>query len=219
MTIRRTLALAMVCALGVTGCATRDRTEAVMADPASLSQSQVIDAYSQSYKLEAEKQFDAAEQSIRPLADRGDEFAQMRHAWLAYASGNYKLSVARYMALINRNPGLAEARLGLMLPLMAQSRWQDAATQAHLVLNQHPGQYVAHVRLLRCEEAMKQWGVVEVHADQLAALYPSDADILIAKARAQAARRQISGARDAYAVVLTRNPNNEEAQLYMKAHP
>ena len=44
-------------------------------------------------------------------------------------------------------------------------------------------------------------------------MFPSDADILIATARARAAKRRVAEARDAYAVVLTRNPNNEEAQL------
>jgi tetratricopeptide (TPR) repeat protein len=218
MTIRKTMALALVCGLGATACTTLERTQTVQTEPGAITQEQIVEAYSQSYKLETDKQFDASEQSIRPLADRGDEFAQLRHAWLAYQAGNYKLSAARYTALLNRNPGLIEARLGLMLPLMAQSRWQEAATQARSVLAQYPGQYVANVRLLRCEEAMKQWDVVDAHASELATMFPSDADILIAKARARAAKRRVVEARDAYAVVLTRNPNNEEAQLYLKAN-
>jgi tetratricopeptide (TPR) repeat protein len=220
MTIRATMVLGLVCAVGATGCTSPEyRTQAVVAEPGAISQAQILDAYAQSYKLETDKQFDASEQSIRPMADRGDEYALLRQAWLAYQAGNYKLSEARYSAIVGRNPSLVEARLGLMLPLMAQSRWKDAAAQAREVLAQNPGQYIAHVRLLRCEEAMKQWDVVEAHADQMAALYLSDSDILIAKARARAARRQVAAARDAYATVLTRTPDNEEAQLYLRAHP
>jgi len=218
MTIPRTMTLALACVLGASGCTTGQGDQAVgLTGP--TSQAQILEAYAQSYKQETDKQYDASEQSIRTLAEQGDEFAQLRQAWLAYNAGNYRLSIARYSAVVARNPSLVEARLGLMLPLMAQSRWREAAAQANVVLAQHPGQYIAHLRLLRCEEAMKQWDVVVAHADQLAPLYPSDPEVLLAKARALAARRQIADARTVYATVLTRAPENEEAQLYLRTHP
>jgi len=219
MTNRTTMMLALVCAVSAAGCAAREQSQAAATEPAAISQTQMLQAYAQSYRLEKDSQFDASEQSIRMLADRGDDFAQLRQAWLAYQLGDYKLATARYSTIVTRYPNLVEARLGLMLPLMAQKRWQDAAVQARAVLSQYPGQYIAHLRLLRCEEAMQQWDVVDAHATEMIALYPSDPDILIAKARARAGRRQVNEARDAYAVVLTRKPDDEEAQLYLKAHP
>jgi tetratricopeptide (TPR) repeat protein len=196
-----------------------EQTQPVQAAGVLPASPETIAAFTESYRLEGEKQFAASQQSIQAFARQGDSFALMREAWLAYQMGNYRLSAARYEALLASQPDLVEARLGLMLPLMAQRRWQDAAAQARLVLARYPGQYTAEVRLLRCLEAMKQWDAVEQQASRLAAIYPSEADILIGLARARAGKRQVAAARDAYAVVLTRNPQNEEAQLYLKANP
>jgi tetratricopeptide (TPR) repeat protein len=224
MRLHATLVGILAGALWVSACASRDRVQAVEAPDVqaagpTVDLSSAQDAFAQSLRYETDKQYAAAEEIIRPLADGGDEFAQLRLAWLAYQSGNYKLSAARYQRLVERRPAMVDARLGLMLPLMAQFRWREAAAQAQAVLSAHPGQYIAHIRLLACEEALKQWDVADSHAEELAALYPSDTDVQILAARAKAGRRNAAEARRAYTNVLLRSPSNQEAQLYLKAHP
>jgi len=224
MRSRGTLVTMLAGALLVSACESRDRAQAVespdlqRAGP-TMSMPSVQDSFAQSLKYETDKQYAAAEEIIRPLADGGDEYAQLRLAWLAYQSGDYKLSAARYQRLVERRPTMVDARLGFTLPLMAQLRWREAAAQAQAVLAVHSGQYMAHIRLLACEEALKQWDVADSHARELAALYPSDADVLILAARAKAGRRDAAEARQAYMNVLLRSPSNQEAQIYLKAHP
>jgi tetratricopeptide (TPR) repeat protein len=177
---------------------------------------QIDNSFAVSYRLEAERRFEAAASSIQLLADSGDDFAQMRVAWLAYQAGNYNAAVNGYLQLLQRNPLTIEARQGLLLPLMAQERWQDAAAQARIILAQSPWDYTAHVRLLACEEGLKQWEALEAHAGAVSRAYPSDATALVYLARARAHRKNAVGAREAYGLVLARVPAHQEAIAFLK---
>ena len=175
--------------------------------------------FANSYKLEAEKKYDAAAQAIAALANSGHEFAQLRMGWLAYLQGKYNDSISAYNRLLQSNPNSIDGRLGVTLPLLAQQRWQDAAAQARHVLQLSPWDYTAHVRLMIAEEALKQWQALEQHAASVAAIYASDATSLVYLARARAWQRNVAGAKQAYAQVLERYPANEEARAYIKANP
>jgi len=182
-----------------------------------LASAQNDTIFASSYKLEAEKKYDAAAQAITALADGGNEFARLRLGWLTYLAGKYNDSISHYNRLLQVNANSIDARLGVTLPLLAQQRWQDAAAQARHVLQLSPWDYTAHVRLMICEEALKQWQVLEQHAASVAAAYPSDATSLIYLARARAWQRNVAGAKQAYSKVLERYPQNEEARAYLKS--
>ena len=177
---------------------------------------QTDNPYVISYRLESERRFEAAASSLQLLADSGDDFARMRIAWLAYQAGNYNNSVSGYLAVLQRNAGAIEARQGLLLPLIAQERWQDAAAQAQIIVAQSPWDYTANVRLMACEEALKQWEALEAHAVAFSKAYPSDATALVYLARARINRKNAAGAREAYAMVLARSPVHQEALAYFK---
>jgi tetratricopeptide (TPR) repeat protein len=183
------------------------------------SMGQTETAFATSYKLEAEKHYEAAAQSLLPLAETGHEFATLRLGWLAYLQGNYNSSIAHYSRLLQTAPGSIEARLGLILPLMAQQRWQDAAMQAQIVLRQSPYHHTASLRLLLCQQALKQWAPMEALAASLVAVYPSDADTLALLARARAAQNNPAGAKAAYAQLLERQPANAEALAFLRNTP
>jgi tetratricopeptide (TPR) repeat protein len=174
--------------------------------------------FATSYKLESEKRYDAAAREIAALADSGNEFARLRLGWLAYLGGRYNESITHYNRVLQVNPGSIDGRLGVMLPLLAQQRWPDAAAQARAVLQLSPWDYTAHVRLMVAEEALKQWAVLENHARDVSQAFASDATSLIYLARARAWQRNVTGARQAYAKVLERAPANEEARSYLKAN-
>jgi tetratricopeptide (TPR) repeat protein len=174
--------------------------------------------FATSYKLESEKRYDAAAQEIVALADSGNEFARLRLGWLAYLGGRYNESINHYNRVLQVNSTSIDARLGLILPLLAQQRWQDAASQAQAVLQLSPWDYTAHVRLMVAEEALKQWAILENHARSVSQAFGSDATALLYLARARAWQRNVTGARQAYAKVLERYPTNEEARNYLKAN-
>jgi tetratricopeptide (TPR) repeat protein len=186
---------------------------------ASAATAQTETAFATSYKLEAEKRYEAAAQTIQPLAETGHEFATLRLGWLAYLQGSYNASIAHYGRLLQTSPGSIEARVGLMLPLMAQERWQDAAMQAQIALRQAPFHHVASVRLMACQQALKQWEALEAHAGALTRVYPSDADRLVFLARARAALANVAGAKAAYGQLLERQPAHAEALAYLRHTP
>jgi tetratricopeptide (TPR) repeat protein len=184
--------------------------------PASAADPQVAEAFANSYRLEGRKQYVEAAKPMEALASKGNEFAQLRLAWLAYLQAKYDDSERIYAAVIERKPTALEPRLGRMLPLMAAKRWDDAIAEGQAALVQSAWDYTAHVRLLACEEALGQWDAVETHAANLAAVFPSDATALVYLARAKAIKGDKAAAREAYDQVLERAPANAEAVAQLK---
>ena len=176
-------------------------------------------AFAASYKLESEKRYEAAAQIIQPLAESGHEYAALRLGWLSYRQGSYNASISHYNRVLQSAPGVIEARLGLMLPLMAQERWQDAAMQAQIALRQSPLHPTASLRLLLCQQALKQWEAMEAHAASFAKAYPSDVEALVFLARARIGQHNQKGAREAYGQLLERLPDHAEALAYLRASP
>jgi tetratricopeptide (TPR) repeat protein len=177
------------------------------------------EAFSSSYKFEARKQYAAAAKPLKPLAEAGNEFASMRLAWLAHLEGKHEVAESGYREILERKPNSIEARLGLMLPLMALKRWDDAIAQGQMVLTQSAWDYVAHTRLLACEEALGQWEQVELHAQALSEAFPSDAKAFVYLARARHNKGDAEAAKEAYLQVLERAPANPEARSYMRKNP
>lgn len=173
-------------------------------------------AFSTSYTLEYEMKYDRAAEVIKGLADSGHEFARLRLGWLAYLAGRYNESLEHYNLVLRANPQSIDGRLGLTLPLMAQKRWQDAATQIRQLLAISPWDYTAHARLLICEEALKQWPQLEEHARQVSTVWSSDANALVYLARARVAQGNVAGAKQAYGQVLERLPQHAEALAFIK---
>ena len=145
-----------------------------------------IDPWSESYRLEKLYQYDAALKvlDIAAKQDPDSELLLLRRGWLHYLSGNHSKSISYYKKAISANPQSLEARLGIILPLMAQQRWREAMLESKKVLEVAPWNYHAHIHLMACEQALKQWSALEKHAQVVADRYPADASVLVYLARA-----------------------------------
>jgi tetratricopeptide (TPR) repeat protein len=170
-----------------------------------------------SYALEANGQYEQAAALMVPEMEHGNaaEFALLRYGWLNYLQGNYNDAIRAYTRAMERNHASIDAKLGIALPLMAQKRWREARRYLNQVLAQSPYNYTAHVRLLVCEEGLRQWDALQHHADNLTAYYPTDATILIYLARAYAWQGKKEKAKAAYQQVLIRNTLNVEASRFI----
>lgn len=177
------------------------------------------DPWQDSYTAEAAFDYRRAIEALGPvLAESPDhEFALMRRGWLHYLEGQAGESIRDYRRAIELNDRSLEARLGIMLPLLAQQRWREASAYGQDVLAVAPWNYYAHVRLLVAEEGLRQWGAVVERARALAARYPSDATAYVYLARALAAQGRRDEAADAYRRVLERLPSNAEALQFLSA--
>lgn len=175
------------------------------------------DAWIRSYSLEASGQYDEAAKTIEIFLKQipDNEFAEIRSGWLYYLGGNYSRAIKHYQTALKLNQLSLEARLGLSLPLMAQGRWQEAAIQSNDVISLSKWNYYAHVRLMACEEALKQWRDLVSHAQTVHQRYPSDATVLVYLARAYKQTGNAEKAGQAYEQVLVRVPGHIEASRYL----
>lgn len=177
-----------------------------------------FDYWSESYRLEALGKYAEAQGALESQATRApaNEFAILRTAWLLYLQGKYAEAEKRYLNALAANPQSVEARLGVMLPRMAQYRWMDAIAAGREVLSESGWDYTAHVRIMICEEAMSRWDDLAKHAGEVAARYPTDATVLVYWARAEAARRNVPRAKALYTQVMERVPGHIEADKFLK---
>lgn len=178
-------------------------------------------AWQESYALESAKKYAEAAAALSPVlrASPDHEFALTRRAWLTYQQGHYNDALLDYRRVIELNPQSLDARLGMILPLIAQQRWREVAVEAHKVIALSPWDYTAHVRLMLSEEGEHKWDELLQHATELSARYPTDATVLVYLARTEAKKGNKKNARLAYAKVLERMPAHEEATAYLKNTP
>ncbi|MEJ2179875.1 MAG: tetratricopeptide repeat protein [Gammaproteobacteria bacterium] len=173
------------------------------------------DPWQESYRLENAYQYDAALNALNGVSS-DNELVNLRRGWLYYLKGSNSKSIDHYKKAIKKNSKSLDARLGIILPLMAQQRWREAESNAKKVLEVAPWNYHAHVRLMATEQALKQWSQLEKHARSVYERYPSDADALVFMARAYRKQGNDKAATQAYEKVLELAPDNFEARQYTK---
>jgi len=175
------------------------------------------DAWMRSYTLEAAGQYAAAAESIEHFLKEipANEFAVLRSGWLYYLAGNYSRSILHYQTALELNKKSIDAMLGISLPLMAQARWREAASQTQEVIKISKWNYLAHTRLMTCEDNLKQWDALKKHAETLSSYYPSDATILVYLARAYSHTNKNGKAKSVYQQVLQRYPGHLEASKFL----
>jgi len=173
--------------------------------------------WSQSYSLESNGQYEKAAAVIQPMIESQDvgEFALMRYGWLNYLQGNFNDAIRAYKTALERNKHSFDARLGIALPLMAQQRWREAARYLTQVVEQSPSHYLANIRLMACEEGLRQWETLAKHAQMMGMYYPTDVSAQVYLARAYAWQGEKILAMQAYRQVLVRMPSHLEALKYV----
>jgi len=176
-----------------------------------------IDQWKESYRLESLSQYDVAVKIMDAIIknESKNDFAVMRRGWLNYLRGKHDSAISDYKKALTMNKQSLDAKLGVILPLLAQQRWNEAVKFSKDVLKIAPWNYYAHVRLMVAEEGQKRWKTLAKHADEMYRRYPSDATILVYLARAQRWLGDNGAARGAYIKVLKRIPGHIEASQFL----
>jgi len=173
-----------------------------------------VDPWEESYRLEKVFQYDSAINVLRNISSK-NELVNLRRGWLNYLKGAHSRSIDHYKKALKTNSQSLDARLGLILPLLKQQRWREAAVNANKVIEVAPWNYHAHVRLMKTEEALKQWEKLFKHADAVHLRYPSDATVLVYMARASHKLGNTKQAKEFYNKVSELFPDNFEAKAYI----
>jgi len=135
--------------------------------------------FQESYDFEA---IGRMEESLAVLdrlseANRGGYVAALRRAWLLYKLGRNPQSIDSYQKAVTLDPKAIEARLGLLLPLMAERRWPEAEQAAREILKADSGNYLATLRLAFVQYNQTRYAESRTLYRKLAEGYPSDVDV------------------------------------------
>jgi tetratricopeptide (TPR) repeat protein len=170
-----------------------------------------------SYQLEAAGKYNEAIFAMEPIPANGPdaELKLLRRGWLFYQAGKFDESIREYRLAIERNGRSLDARLGLLLPMLAAKRWREAEQAARTGLEMAPHNHTASVRLAIAQEGLQDWAALTKTAATLVADYPSDATAHTYLARANAALGKTAEALAAYSAVLARYPTHQEAKAYI----
>ena len=171
-----------------------------------------------SYKLEAAGKYTEAIAAMdQVLANEPDaELKTIRRGWLYYSLGQYNESIREYRLAMDRNGRSIDARLGVILPMLAQKRWREAEQSARAVLDRAPNNYTGLLRLAVAQEGLSDWDGMLKTTTTLTAAYPTDASGFVYLARANVGLNRRAGAIAAYNAVLSRYPGHLEATAYLE---
>ncbi|HEY2733520.1 MAG TPA: tetratricopeptide repeat protein, partial [Polyangiales bacterium] len=112
-----------------------------------------------------------------PPPQRDGYLANFRRGWLLYRAGRYTDAVTAYNAAMLIDPAGIEARVALLVPLMALKKWNDVASAAQEVLKRDPENYLASQRLAYAKFSMQRYPEAELLYRRLVELYPGDVEM------------------------------------------
>jgi tetratricopeptide (TPR) repeat protein len=213
--------------LAVVGCTTKaivpaeevraeDLSSAALAAPAAApppptSESSTL--YQESYDTEALGKFDDALGALNrlPQPQRDSYVAHLRRGWLLYRLARHADSIGSYAAAIGREPSAIEARVGVLLPLMALKRWPEVETGSQEVIKRDPENYLATLRLAFAMFNLKRYAEAEPLYRKLFVLYPGDLDVRTGLGWTIFKMGKASDAAKVFAEVLEISPKNASA--------
>jgi tetratricopeptide (TPR) repeat protein len=142
--------------------------------------------WSQSYSLEGQFKYGAAEDLILPSINNKDsaELAYLRLGWLNYLQKNYRVSFDYYEKSLDINPNSIDAHLGMTLPLLSQKRYRTAIKHAEKALKLSPNNYNANAKLMHIYTLQGKWKKLQRFAMEVSSYYPSLVEPLVYVARA-----------------------------------
>ena len=175
-------------------------------------------AWQQSYALEATGKYTDAMAAIDAVPANGPdaELKLLRRGWLFYLPGRFEESIREYRLAIDKNSRSVDARLGVIMPLLAAKRWAEAEKAAKAALDVAPNNYTALLRLVIAQEAQQNWQGMFVTTKAMSEAYPTDTTALVYLARSLAWMNKTADAKATYAGVLTRYPGHLEAKAYIE---
>ncbi len=175
-------------------------------------------AWQQSYSLEAAGKYTEAMAAIEGIPANGPEaeLKLLRRGWLYYLPGRFDESIREYRLAIGKNSRSVDARLAVILPLLAAKRWAEAEKAARAALEVAPNNYTALLRMVIAQEAQKNWENMYTTAKNMSEAYPTDSTALVYLARSLAWKNKTAEAKAAYNSVLGRYPGHLEAKAYIE---
>ncbi len=147
----------------------------------ALTNKKVAEAYRKSNTYEKmEKNTDAIKALLPVYKQNPDDYTvNVRLGWLYYLSEKYKNSLFHYEKAVRLSPGSLEAKLGKILPFLAQQKYSEAAQEAFKVVSIDRHNYYGNLRFLYALRMQNKSEAAEKIARKMLTIYPSDVSFLV----------------------------------------
>jgi len=171
-------------------------------------------SYYSSYRYEKSQNYADAIKALLVVqkADPQDYTVNLRLGWLYHLAGKYANARLHYQKAVSAAPRSIEAKLGYMLPLLAQNRYEQVETVARQVLKRDPGNYYANLRLAYALRMQKKLELALNVVRAMVEFYPTDVSFLTEFGLIKAALGYRHSARRIFSDVLILDPENVTAK-------
>lgn len=178
----------------------------------------IMQAYHKSFDYEKTQNYDDAISVLLPiLKDYPNGFTvNLRLGWLYYLNGNFANSLRHYEKAITVSPYALDAKVGHLLPLMAQQKFEEVENEAFQILNTDYYNYYANLRLLYALRMQEKWDVAEKVVIKMLTVYPIDTAFLNELALIKQGQGDESGAQAIFYQVIILDPYNAIATRALK---
>ena len=181
---------------------------------AALDYQQIKKAYEDSYRYEKLQNYEMAIKALMPVYKEYPKgyTVNLRLGWLYYLWGKYRNSIEHYQIAMEVAPYSVEARLGYMLPLLAQGRYAEVEKVAYQILKTDYYNYYANLRLAYALRMQKKYDLASEVARKMLVLYPTDVQFLVELALDYLGMGQKDKGYSILWDVLILQPDNETAK-------
>lgn len=178
---------------------------------------EIREAYHKSYRYERAQGYSDAIKSLAPVisAYPAAYTVNLRLGWLNYLNGGFATARTHYQAALKAAPDSIEARLGIMLPMMAQEKWDEVEAMTKQVLRVDPANYLANLRLAFALRLQKKFDAAEQVLNGMLVLYPTDISLLVEFGLIKLAKGQKAEAKRVFNDVVTLDPENVIAKAQL----
>ncbi len=185
----------------------------------SIARSEPIpQIYQRSYDEEAKGHYQEAISVLTQAGRAGDTsyLYHLRLGWLQYLAGKYPESIDSYRKAVMMSKGSIEAKLGLMLPQMAQEKWHDAEKTGREILSTDKLSYLANSRLAYVYYNLKRYKDAEASYRTVLSYYPGDIEMQAGLAWSLLKQNKKEAAKKVFSEILRYVPNHISANEGMK---
>lgn len=146
----------------------------------ALPEADIREAYHASYRHERVQNYADAIRALAPVLAAYPQgyTVNLRLGWLNYLQGAHATARVHYETAIKVAPDSLEARLGHLLPLLAQERYAEAEAVARHVIRVDPANYYGNLRLAYALRLQKKLDPAEDVVSRQLVFYPTDVSLL-----------------------------------------
>ncbi len=174
-------------------------------------------AYYDSYTHEKRQDYGAAIRSLQVVYKRYPKAytPNLCLGWLFYLNKNYANARSHYEAAVSIVPGSAEAKLGLILVLKAQERYDEAKRLIYDILQGDPYNYFANLYLADLLSVTAQYESSLYVIDKMLKYYPTDVAFLSWLAYVYVKQKKYDLAAGVYADIIILDPSHPDALSHL----